>query len=60
MKLSVVISLAEMADLYEVMVKYAELNGIKPYEILQAAAEKESRCGKFNNNFILKEIRKNG
>lgn len=49
--------LVELADLLEVMNKYAEQWAIKPYEVLIAMCEKERKVGKFNRNLILKEIK---
>jgi predicted house-cleaning noncanonical NTP pyrophosphatase (MazG superfamily) len=48
--------LAELGDLYEIMIKVATANGIKPHEIIHAASTKASKYGTFNKNIILKEI----
>lgn len=48
--------LAELGDLYEIMLKVAEVNGIKPHQIIEAASDKAKKYGTFNSNVILKEI----
>lgn len=43
----------ELADLREIMLKYAEVHGIQWDEVLDAGAEKNKAKGKFDENWIL-------
>jgi predicted house-cleaning noncanonical NTP pyrophosphatase (MazG superfamily) len=46
----------ELADLLEVMQKYAQLKGIHWDDVLVAQQVKAGKVGKFERNIILKEI----
>lgn len=43
----------ELAYLREIMLKYAEVNGIQWDEVLDAGAEKNKSKGRFDENWIL-------
>lgn len=43
----------ELADLREIMLKYAELNGIQWDDVLDKAAEKNKEKGRFDDNWIM-------
>lgn len=46
----------ELADLLEVMQKFAQINGIFWDDVLVAQQVKAAKIGKFDRNIILKEI----
>ena len=45
----------ELADLREIMLKYAELNGIQWDDVLDKAAEKNKEKGRFDENWIMEK-----
>lgn len=43
----------ELADLREIMLKYAELNGIQWDDVLDKAAEKNAEKGRFDEGWVM-------